>query len=228
MSYYQPSPKHVWRCIIASIGFYVTNGVVAAINNLSGSGLGFFGATYGNSVAVGAFAQTTFVTNSAGTAQGMQAANVKFTAPSSGIVGSSTTGIPLTAIPNYQSTLNIRFTHDIAVQVQNILVKIYDRVNVNNAASGVTTKLAEIIHPDTTQVNNGSGDTSWVTFSGVAAAGGQTLSLAPSPGATGYFAGNGSNSTRPDSQHDWYLAMSVSPDSISSKYFSAAISLEYL
>lgn len=213
---------------MAALNFYVTNGVTTPINNLSSSGLGFFGSTFGNSVAVGAFQQTTFVTNAAGTTQGMQAANVKFSAPSSGIVGSSTTGIPLTAIPNYQSTLNIRFTHDVNVQTQNALIKIYDRVNTNNAASGVTTKLAEIIHTDQTQVNNGSGDTSWIHFSGVAAAGGQTFSLAPSPGPTGLWAGNGSNSTYQATQHDWYVAISCSPDSISSKLFAMLVSLEYL
>jgi hypothetical protein len=213
---------------VANISFYTTNGVSQAINNLSGSGLGFYGSTFGNSVAVGSYQQTTFVTNSAGTTQGVQAANVRFAAPSSGIVGSSTTGIPLTAIPNFQSTLNIRFDHSSAVQVQNGIIKIYDRVNVNSAASGVTTKLAEIIHVDPVQNNNGSGDTSWVTFSGIAAAGGQTLSLAPSPGASGFWAGNGSNSVRPDAVHDWYLAISVSPDSISSKLFSLFMSVEYL
>lgn len=193
--------------------------------NLNGSGLGFYGGGFGQSVDVGSYQSTTFITNSAGTAQGAQANNIKYVNTASGIIGSATSGVWLTQIPNYLATLRVQFSHSSAVKCQNVVARIYDRSNINNPASGVTTKVAEIIHPDTVQNNNGSGDTTWLTPAGSAV----TISLAPSPGISGLYAGNGSNSTRSDTLHDWYIALSASPDSIGSKsQYGFYISLEYL
>ncbi len=193
--------------------------------NLNGSGLGFYGAGFGQSVDVSAYQGTTFITNGAGTAQGAQVNNIKYENTLSGFLGSATSGVLLTQMPNYLATLNIRFTHGSAIKAQNTVVRIYDRSNINNDASGVTTKVAELIHPDTVQNNNGSGDTTWLTPHGSAV----TVSLAPSPGYSGLYAGNGANSTRSDTQHDWYLAISASPDSIGSKtLYGLYISTEYL
>lgn len=206
----------------AAIGFYA--GSDFEIQSLSGSGLGLYGDSgFGASVEVGAWQGRTFITNSAGTSQGPECDNVKFLNSASGILGTTGTGIALTAIPNYQATLNLRFTYDSAVQVQNAIVRIYDRSNINNAPSGVTCKVAEIIHPSITQLNNGSGDTSWSTLQGS----GTTLSLVDSPGASGMYANGAGGWT--STQHDWYLAISASPDSIGSKSnFSLYFSLEYL
>lgn len=197
-----------------------------AIQSLSGSGLGFYGdAGFGASVRVGEWQGRTFITNGAGTSQGPEVDNVKFLNAGSGIIGQAGSGISLTCIPNYQATLNIRFTYDSAVRLQNSEARIYDRSNINNAASGVTTKVAELIHPDTTQTNTGSGDTTWLTPGGS----GVTVSLAPSPGCSGLYAGNGSNGSWPDIQHDYYLAISCSPDSIGAKaQYGLYFSTEYL
>lgn len=101
-------------------------------------------------------------------------------------------------------------------------MRIYDRSNINNDPSGVTCRCAEIIHPDTTQTANGSGDTSWINVHGS----GVTLSLVSSPGQSGYSP-NGSNTN--DMTHDWYVAISPSPDSVGSKtQFGLYVSLEYL
>ena len=52
---------------MASIDFYAGT---TAINNLSGSGLGFFGGSFGQSVELNQWQGTTFITNGNGTTQG--------------------------------------------------------------------------------------------------------------------------------------------------------------
>lgn len=210
---------------MASIDFYVNPNTDFNINT-GPSGLGFFGnGGFGASVAVGSWQGHTFVTDGNGTVQGPEANNVQYLNAGSGILGQAGTGIGLQAIPNYQATLNIRFTHGSAVKTQNVELRIYDRVNINLGASGVTTKVAEIIHPGITQVANGSGDSQWLTPAGSSV----VCQLAPSPGMSGIFAGNGSNSTYSNTRHDNYVAISASPDSIGAKTaFGLYVSLEYL
>jgi len=187
-----------------------------------GSGLGFFGASFGASVLVNEYQTTTFMTDGNGTLQGPQLNNVKYVNAASGTVGSSTSGIAVTAIPNYQSTLNIRFTHTSAVKTQNMQLRIYDRSDINRGASGVTTKVVEVVHPTTTQLNNGSGATSWSTPVGSSV----TVTLTASPGTSG-FRPNGANTT--DTRHDTYVCISQSPDSTGSKTQNGLYtSLEYV
>lgn len=211
---------------MAAIDFYAGQ---YAINNLAGSGLGFFGSTFGASVSVGSYQDTTYITNGAGTTQGSQVNNIKFLNSASGIVNSASSGVPLININNYLATLNVRFTHSSAVQIQNVYARIYDRSNINNPASGVTTKIAELINTAIVQTVAGSGDTTWTTITSSNGGSGTLLQLANSPGMSGLYAGNGSNSTRTDTRHDLYLAISQSPDSIGSKSLNALyVSLEYL
>lgn len=195
------------------------------IEDLAGSGLGFFGSGgFGSSVRVGEHPGRTFITNSAGTTQGAEVDNVQYLNSASGILGQAGSGIALTAIPNYQATVNVRFTNDTAVYVQSAEARIYDRVNPNNNPSGVTVKMAEIIHPDITQTNNGSGDTTWYTPAGSSV----VVPLAPSPGPSGLYAGNGSNGNYQSDEHSWYLAISASPDAVGAKTFGLYVSLEFL
>jgi len=210
----------------ATIAFYA--GTSDPINNLAGSGLGFYGtAGFGTSVPVGEYQGRTYITNSAGTSQGPEASNIKWYSSESGVIGQSGSPINILNIPNYQATLNIRFTYDTPVQVQNARIKIYDRVSSSHSASGVTTQAAEIIHPNTSQVGTGSGDTTWTTFTSNGS-GLQSLSLANSPGISGLYAGNGTASARADSRHDFYTILSSSPDAIGSKTFALLFSCEYL
>ena len=204
---------------------FISGGGSFPINDLAGSGLGFYGAAgFGASVAVGAWQGRTFITDSTGALQGPEVNNVQFLNAGSGILGQAGSGIGLRAIPNWQSTLNVRFTNDTPVRTQNCVFMIYDRVSIYNAASGVTTKVAQIIHPNTVQGLPGSGDTSWWTFN--AAATGLAMPLVSSPGTSG-FSPNGINTT--DTQHDWYLAISASPDSVGSKnQYSGFCYVEYL
>lgn len=208
---------------MASITFR-TDGPVT-IDNLNGSGLGFYGNGFGTSILVGQYNQTTFITNGAGTSQGAQADNIQYIHPNSGVLNGGTT-YNLLSIPNKDATFQIQFYHSSPVQVQNARLYIYDRVSINNGASGVTTKLAEIIHPDPVALPTGSGSSSWKTINaGVAS----SILLAQSPGASGLWAGPGTTSTRADNFHTWAIALSPSPDSIGSKTnYGAYFSVEYL
>jgi len=210
---------------MASLDFYINTGADFSITS-GPSGLGFFGSSgFGSSVAVGQWQGRTFVTDGNGVVQGPEAMNVKYLNAGSGIPGSIGSGIGLQAIPNYQATLNPRFTHGSAVQVQNVELRIYDRNNIDLPASGVTTKVAELIHPGNTQVANGSGDSQWITPGGS----GVTVTLANSPGESGLFAGNGTESTLSATRHDWYVAISASPNSIGAKtQYGLQLQLEFL
>jgi hypothetical protein len=210
---------------MASIDFYILNTGYDFNIDLAGSGLGFYGSGgFGTSVAVNEWQDTTYVTDGNGLVQGPQGNNVKWTHANSGEV-EGTTNLLLSWIPNYQSSLNVRFTHGTAVKVQNVEARIYDRNNINVGASGVTTRVAEIIHPSVTQEAGGSGDSSWIEPAGS----GTVVPLAQSPGESGMYAGDGDDSTREDDRHDWYLAITASPDSIGSKtQYGLYVSLEYL
>lgn len=206
---------------MATIAFYATNQSSSVINNLAGSGLGFFGGGFGYSVEVGSYQDSTFITNGAGTAEGPQINNVQYLNAMSGIVNGASSGVILTSIPNALATLNIRFTHSTAVKTQNAKLRIYDRSNINNAASGVTTKVAEIIHPTTSGVVNGSGDSTWLTPVGSSV----IMDLVAGPGISG-VSPSGSNTS--ELQHDWYVVISASPDSIGSKsLYACYCELEY-
>lgn len=128
--------------------------------NLRGSGLGFYGSTFGSSVQIGSFNQSTFITNSNGTTNGGAAYNVKYTAAASGEPFSTGSGIPLVRINGYHRTLDINFDHTTPVNVQNVQFRIYDRVNINNPASGVNTKVAELVN------FNGQSYTNWLATPG--------------------------------------------------------------
>jgi hypothetical protein len=195
------------------------------IADLAGSGLGFYGGGFGESVAVGQAQDKTFVTNSTGTSQGVEGWNVKYANSASGLVGRGSSAIPLRAIPNWQSTVNVRFSNDTRVRTQNVRAYIFDRVLPTNPASGVTTYIAEIIHPVNVQDSGnptGSGSTAWEVFTPTARA---PVSLTSSPGSGG-LRPSGSNTT--DVRHDWYLAISASPDAIGSKQFGLWVQMEYL
>jgi|SanBayMetagenome_1026888.scaffolds.fasta_scaffold10380_3 hypothetical protein len=130
--------------------------------NLNGSGLGFYGSSFGSSVQIGAYQDKTFITNADGTINGGNAYNFKFTAAASGIPDTDTSGIPLSRLNSHHRTLDINFTHSTPVNVQNAQLRIYDRVSINNPASGVNTKVAELVN------FNGQAYATWVAGPGSA------------------------------------------------------------
>jgi hypothetical protein len=213
---------------MATINFITLGGGNYTISPLNNSGLGFFGAGgFANSVSVGAYQDTTFVTDGNGVNQGPQVNNVKWVHPSSGqLLGG--TNLALTSIPNYQGTLQIQFLNATACRLQNSKLFIYDRVNTNNLPSGVTCSVSNLIHPGTSQGVGGSGLSNWETPAG------SSYSLLSqfangnpfSPGTSGNSTNGGSTV---DTEHDYYVAITASPNSIGSKtYFGLLFSTEFL
>jgi hypothetical protein len=193
-----------------------------AINNLSGSGLGFYGDSgFGYSIPVGSYNGRTFITDSTGTQQGPEADNCKYLASGTVILGQTGSGINLRQVPNYLATLNIHFSHTSPVQVQNVKIYGYDRSDKNHAPSGVGFYAAQIIHPPTTQTLVGSGSTTWTNLLGS----GSTLGLTSGPGTSG-LSPNGAATS--DTQHDWYLALSATPLTVGAKEFGLFFEMEYL
>ena len=162
---------------MAEITFGVNNQ-----QNITASGLGFYGATHGASVQIGSYQDTTFVTNDTGSDPGPAANNVKFINAATGNVTTDfNSGIPLTRINAGDCTFHINFDHSAAVRVQNAQLVVYDRSNTQYPASGVVTKVAELAnfldkahgisdwhYPDNTGAGNtaygaayGSGDCFW-------------------------------------------------------------------
>lgn len=166
---------------MAIIDFQIlgSNTAEPSLQTLSGSGLGFFGATAGSSVQIGSYQDSTYVSNGDGSDTEDQAPNVKYVADAypSGMctvdeLGSTFGPVGLSGVKSFQSTLGIRFGHSTAVKTQNAQLRIYDRTNINYPASGVNTKAAEIVNfnggaynsQGTTGVSSdavGSGDAFW-------------------------------------------------------------------
>lgn len=141
---------------MAIIDFQVllpNDGSAAQPETLSGSGLGFFGLTAGSSVQIGSHQDSTFVSNGDGSTTTVRANNIKFvtdTYPSGqctvGAAGGGDYSVGLSGVKSTAATLGIRFGHTTAVKTQNCQLRIYDRTNITYPASGVNTKVAEIVN----------------------------------------------------------------------------------
>jgi hypothetical protein len=237
---------------MAEIKFYANikdqSGDGELINHAAGSGLGFYGNGFGISVPVGSQQTTTFVTNANGTAEGARLNNTTLissgTPVTAGTVSvNSASAVNLDRLPNYLCPLNIRFTHSEAVKVQNCKLRVFDRNNINNHASGVVTYVYEARHPATSQsVSNlshrGRVENSWYEFDPVNAM--TDMAFTSSPGASGkntnsqdtsptlgYSSNEGSLHT--STRHDWYVALSSEPVTIGSKTnYGLYFTVEYL
>lgn len=243
---------------MAEIKFYANiNGNSATsdatlIRHDLGSGIGFYGSTFGVSVPVDSQQTTTWVTNSDGTASGVRLNNTAMVTmgdnQTAGTVSiNSTTAIDIDRLPNYLCPLNVRFTHTEPVRVQNCKLRIFDRSNILNHASGVTTYVWEARHPSNLEsvpqlshrANNNIG-TAWYEFSDLGDAmddmmftsspgvsGTNTVTSDTSNPALGYQTTEGV--THASEVHDWYVALSSEPDSIGSKTnYGLYFSVEYL
>lgn len=237
---------------MASITFW--GNVLAELEDASGiaytagSGLGFFGNSHGLSVPVGQYQDSTYVTNANGTANDYyKLNNTKYTHLNSGSHNGETSK-NLRMLPNYYAPLKIRFSHNESVRVQNCKLRIFDRNDIDNNASGVTTQVYEIRHPNRNPnasglAHRGNASHAWVEFDGSDGTPAD-LSLTSSPGMSGlntissevvpqyepYLAwltqeGNAHQSTI----HDWYIALSASPDTIGTKTnYGLYFTCEYL
>lgn len=123
------------------------------ISHSAGSGLGFYGSSFGISVPVGSQQRTTYVTDALGTnANGIELHNTAMatsgTLSEKGTVRvNGTDPISLDILPNYKCPLNVRFTHPTPVQVQNCKLRIFDRNDITKPASGVATWVYEARRP---------------------------------------------------------------------------------
>ena len=227
------------------------------IDHTSGSGMGFFGGGFGISVPVGQYQDTTFVTNSDGTSSGIRVKNTKYvddnTMPNSGVSSNGGSTIGTSGMPNYYAPLNIRFEHTEAVRVQNCKLRIFDRNDISKQASGVTTKVFECRHPQPNEAHNGQSGTlamrgisnfGWTEYdpaeamadldftaspgiSGLNTSAAETLPSGLADGSINWITNEGT--AHESTRHDWFVAMSASPDSIGSKtQYGLYFTLEYL
>ena len=242
---------------MAAITFHINDfGAASAddptlIEHGAGSGLGFYGGGFGISVPVGQFQDTTFVTNANGTEQDVRAQNTKFTAVS-GLSSNGAAEIDNSGTPNFYAPLNIRFTNDTAVKVQNCKLRIFDRTDIGKQASGVTTKVYEIRHPNPLEGDSAThghlrhravNHHSWFEYDPADTM--FDMDFTASPGLSGLNTistdhlptGDGTylnwkwqdGASHEAERHDWYLALSASPDSIGSKTdYGLYFTLEYL
>ena len=206
----------------AAISFFSGNGVT----DLGASGIGFYGASFGQSVQVASYQDSTYITNSNGTVNGGELINDKYVGTTSGVQLDGGSTINLNTVPTTSGTVNIRFTFDTPVKTQNGELRIYDRSDPDADPSGVTAQVAQLCN-DGSGVNQSTGaaqagHNGWLELAGS----GVTMTLLSSPGESG-LSPTGVDTT--DDRHDWYFTMSASPDSIGSKTnFGCYVSLEYL
>ena len=129
--------------------------------DIGSSGLGFYGSGgFGTSVPLFTYQGSTFATSADGSVSGPEARNVKYLDNTySGCQISAGSGA-LTRLNSGRATLIINFAHTSAVKVQNAQLRIWDRTNINYPASGVITKVAEVVN------FNGTTYTGWTTNNG--------------------------------------------------------------
>ena len=224
------------------------------IEHTEGSGLGFYGGAFGISVPVGTYQDTTFVTNSNGTVEDVKCQNTQYTSVS-GLSHNTGSEIWNSGTPNYYAPLRIRFSHSEAVRTQNCKLRIFDRNDISKHASGVTTKVYEVRHPHPVYGDDsdkgaldhrGIAHHSWVEFDPTdAPASPEDMVLTPSPGISGLNTVPGETLPTGDGvyynwvtdegaaheakEHDWYIALSASPQNIGSKTdYALYMTLEYL
>ncbi len=141
---------------MANIRFQLlgNNDGTPSLDTLSGSGLAFYGSTAGSSVQIGAYQGTTYVANGDGSVFKDASNNIAFqtasTYPSGACILEAVPGSPydtgLSGVRTMYGSLGIEFGNATAVNVQNCTFRIYDRGNVNYPASGVNTKVAELVN----------------------------------------------------------------------------------
>ena len=213
------------------------------INHGDGSGIGFYGGGFGISVAVDQHQDSTYVTNSAGTNSGIKLNNTKYTSSSGVSHNGATISIGNEDMPNYYAPLNVRFTHGDAVRVQNCKMRIFDRNDIGKQASGVSTYVYEVRHPDSIPgsgsalTDRGESNHAWkeddpadsmvdTTFTSSPGVSGTNSTLSDEE-LTGVLTTDGAAHTA--LSHDWYVALSASPDSIGSKTdYGLYFTCEYL
>jgi len=130
---------------MASIFFEVLDNA-SGLNGVNGSGLGFYGSTFGASVSTSNYQDSTYVTNANGDTNGGVARNIKYLSPTGCYITPEAASGSLLNVNGIEATLIIHFQHTTNVKVQNAQLRIYDRDSINTCASGVITKVAEMVN----------------------------------------------------------------------------------
>jgi hypothetical protein len=213
------------------------------IDHTAGSGIGFYGSSFGASVPVDNVQTTTFVTSADGTTEAAQLNNTAYQDGGSTVSVNGATAINLNNLPNYLCPLNIRFESDTSYKVQNCKLRIFDRSDIDNNAYGVTTYVYEARHPSTDQTKNqldfrGRTENTWQTFGSGIAMTDMVFTNSPGPSGkntnandtdTGLGYTTNQSSTHSSTFHDWYVALSSEPDIVGSKtQYGLYFTVEYL
>lgn len=184
--------------------------------------LGFYGAGENEHVEIGEYQTKTFLVDKGGTVGEVQCRNVTYASDTTGYVDHVQTPVNLRNIPNYQATLNIRLLQPEDVFVALAEAKFYNGYDENIPPDGLNIKVAELRHTNTRlNVVAGGSDSEWFD-----AENGEWFRLTQSPGERGVK--SNSFGLWVGDQHDWYLAISVSPEEIGSRVFGLQVRLEYI
>lgn len=159
--------------------------------------VGFYGGSFGLSIRVSEYNDTSYRTTEDGSSDGGALPNLKFANATGAYVASEISATELLEVDNDEATIRVQLTTDSAVGTQNTRFRAYDKSNIDNDPSGVTVKAAEI-RKDNPAVR-GSGDSSWTDIAGS----GSVLSL--------------DDQTNSDTEHTWYIGLTASPNSIGEK-----------
>lgn len=188
----------------------------------TGEALGFFGPNgFGDPLSLNEFNGRTFITDPSGSTALEEGDNCRKISTSGLIIGQIGDEINLQNLPNYLTTINLRFTHPEEVLVQDVRLIAFDGIDPDNAPNGLDVFGAEIIHTSRLQTDTGTGDTLWTQMTGS----GQQLDLVDSPGTSG-ISPLGPASI--DVRHDWYVALSVAPTLPGDRTFSFRVDLEFI
>jgi len=213
----------------ADINFFAGLGGALSGVDITGSGVGMYGSTFGSSVQVGQYQDSTFLTNSTGSLNGGALDQNKYQGNVSGVSNNGGAVIHINTLPLESGTVNVRFTNATNVKTQNGEARIFDRTTITEAASGVTTQVAQLVNGGSgVEPTTGTAQTWDVAEDGwqQLAGSGTVMTLLNSPGSGG-LSPSGDNTE--DTRHDFYLCLSASPDSIGSKtLYGLYIALEFL
>ena len=162
-----------------------------AVTISDGDRIGFFGASFGDSIILNAYQDKTYVTNIGGTVNSGELPNIKYisNSPGMGSIGSGSAAI--TTFTPSQCTLHISLTSGSASRIQAVKLIAYS----GSLTVGPSGGLSAAGTPNTVIVGFERGNTDWTIMSGSA----QPLMLTPFSGAAGQVT------------HDYYIGLSAQP-----------------
>lgn len=157
----------------------------------NGNRIGFFGASFGDSIVLNAYQDKTHITNINGTVNLGELPNVKYISNSPGIGSVGSGSAAITTFTADQCTLHLSISSGSASRIQAVKLIAYS----GSLATGPSGGLSAVGTPNATIVGFELGDTNWTIMSGSAS----PLVLAPYSGAAD------------KTTHDYYIGLSAQP-----------------